>query len=196
MQYSSYKRFSSIRVKISGNVVAKTRVNAMDSGENNLYYIGKNRENNIPPTQVNTEVSQSAVSEIVLSNFIIPNSAKNDNDGAVFTAGFAKGTGAEGLVRNASKAFGNDALKQTVGESKTLLDETQAAHPIAGDAGYMSGKMAEYIVDKNVMSNIPGVGTALDKAGNSASMALGGAGAAGAKAATFFTGEKVIGRNG
>ncbi len=44
-----------------------------DSGENNLYYIGKNKGNGFPPTQVNTEVSQSAVSETVLYNSIISN---------------------------------------------------------------------------------------------------------------------------
>ncbi|MDY4785487.1 hypothetical protein [Pygmaiobacter massiliensis] len=68
---------TTVKLGDQGDVVARTRVNAMDSGENNLYYIGKNKGNGNPPTQVNTEVSQSAVSETVPYNSIISNAQQN-----------------------------------------------------------------------------------------------------------------------
>lgn len=68
---------TSVKIGDQNEFVARTRVNAMDSGENVLYYMGKQKGSNTPPTQVNADASPSAVSEVASIKKSIPLTGEN-----------------------------------------------------------------------------------------------------------------------
>lgn len=113
---------------------------------------------------------------------------------------FTEGTGA-GQVLNLLGRIGADEGDQAEMDAwkdarGAVRASGQAQHPIASTVGYMGGKMTEYLAGKIAMGALPGVGGALNQAGNAISRGLGGAGKVGAAAAQLLPGERIAGLMG
>ena len=113
---------------------------------------------------------------------------------------FTEGTGAGQILNLLGRIGADDEDRAEMDEWKdargAVRASGQAQHPIASTVGYMGGKMVEYLGGKIAMGALPGVGGALDWAGNAISKGLSGAGKVGAAAAQLLPGERIAGLMG